>query len=110
MTVCPNCNHSNPEGAQSCEACYTPLPTMTNCPNCAAEVQSDATFCGQCGFNLTTASVATEVEPSIATTTFATRFKPSSLQKPRANPSEGETGSDKESAMEDRTLRNQHQF
>jgi hypothetical protein len=50
------------------------------------------------------------VEPSIATTTFATRFKPSSLQKPRANPSEGETGSDKESAMEDRTLRNQHQF
>lgn len=67
MIVCPNCNHSNPEGAQSCEACYTPLPTMTNCPNCAAEVQSDATFCGQCGFNLTTASVATEVEPSIAT-------------------------------------------
>ena len=67
MTVCPNCNHSNPEGAQSCEACYTPLPTMTNCPNCAAEVQSDATFCGQCGSNLTTASVATEVEPSIAT-------------------------------------------
>ena len=67
MTVCPNCNHSNPEGAQSCEACYTPLTTMTNCPNCAAEVQSDATFCGQCGFNLTTASVATEVEPSIAT-------------------------------------------
>ncbi len=67
MTVCPNCNHSNPEGAQSCEACYTPLPTMTNCPNCAAEVQSDATFCGQCGSNLTTPSVATEVEPSIAT-------------------------------------------
>ncbi len=67
MIVCPNCNHSNPEGAQSCEACYTPLPTMTNCPNCAAEVQSDATFCGQCGSNLTTASMATEVEPSIAT-------------------------------------------
>ncbi len=68
MIVCPNCNHSNPEGAQSCEACYTPLPTMTNCPNCAAEVQSDATFCGQCGFNLTaSSSVATEVEPSIAT-------------------------------------------
>ncbi|WP_009631859.1 FHA domain-containing protein [Synechocystis sp. PCC 7509] len=67
MIVCPNCNHSNPEGAQSCEACYTPLPTMTNCPNCAAEVQSDATFCGQCGSNLTTSSMATEVEPSIAT-------------------------------------------
>ncbi len=67
MIVCPNCNHSNPEGAQSCEACYTPLPSMTNCPNCGAEVQSDATFCGQCGSNLTTASVATEVEPSVAT-------------------------------------------
>lgn len=67
MIVCPNCNHSNPEGAQSCEACYTPLPSMTNCPNCAAEVQSDATFCGQCGSNLTTASVATEVETSVAT-------------------------------------------
>ncbi|MBW4665799.1 MAG: FHA domain-containing protein [Chroococcus sp. CMT-3BRIN-NPC107] len=67
MIVCPNCNHSNPEGAQSCEACYTPLPSMTNCPNCGSEVQSDATFCGQCGSNLTNASVATEVEPSVAT-------------------------------------------
>lgn len=67
MIVCPNCNHSNPEGAQSCEACYTPLPSMTNCPNCGSEVQSDATFCGQCGSNLTNPSVATEVEPSVAT-------------------------------------------
>ncbi len=69
MIVCPNCNHSNPEGAQSCEACYTPLPSMTNCPNCGAEVQSDATFCGQCGSNLTATSEATEaeVEPSVAT-------------------------------------------
>ncbi len=67
MIVCPNCNHSNPEGAQSCEACYTPLPSMTNCPNCGAEVQSDATFCGQCGSNLTTATEVTEVEPSVAT-------------------------------------------
>ncbi len=68
MIVCPNCNHSNPEGAQSCEACYTPLPSMTSCPNCGAEVQSDATFCGQCGSNLTTSSSSeTEVEQSIAT-------------------------------------------
>lgn len=58
MIVCPNCNHSNPEGAQSCEACYTPLPSTTNCPNCGAEVQSDATFCGQCGSNLTNATEA----------------------------------------------------
>lgn len=52
MNVCPNCNHQNPDGAIHCEACYTPLPTMTHCPNCHASVQSDASFCGQCGFNL----------------------------------------------------------
>ncbi|MGK7873773.1 MAG: FHA domain-containing protein [Xenococcaceae cyanobacterium] len=52
MIVCPNCNHQNPEGATQCEACYTPLLTTTNCPNCGASVQTDATFCGQCGFNL----------------------------------------------------------
>ena len=52
MIVCPNCNHQNPEGANQCEACYTPLPSTTSCPNCGASVQTDATFCGQCGFNL----------------------------------------------------------
>lgn len=52
MITCPNCNHPNPEGANQCEACYTPLPSTTDCPNCGAEVQADATFCGQCGFNL----------------------------------------------------------
>jgi pSer/pThr/pTyr-binding forkhead associated (FHA) protein len=52
MIVCPNCNHQNPEGASQCEACYAPLPTTIGCPNCGASVQSDATFCGQCGFNL----------------------------------------------------------
>jgi ribosomal protein L40E len=52
MIVCPHCNHQNPEEAIQCEACYTPLPTMTNCPNCGTQVQTDATFCGQCGFNL----------------------------------------------------------
>ena len=52
MIVCPNCNHQNPDGAVQCEACYTPLPTTTNCPNCGASVQTDANFCGQCGFNL----------------------------------------------------------
>lgn len=49
------------------------------------------------------------VEPNIGTTTFATRFKPSSLQKSRAILREGESGSDEESAMGDRMLRNQHQ-
>jgi pSer/pThr/pTyr-binding forkhead associated (FHA) protein/ribosomal protein L40E len=52
MIVCPHCNHQNPEEAIQCEACYTPLPTTTNCPNCGTQVQTDATFCGQCGFNL----------------------------------------------------------
>ncbi|MBE9193195.1 FHA domain-containing protein [Gloeocapsopsis crepidinum LEGE 06123] len=59
MIVCPNCNHSNPDGAQTCEACYTPLPATASCPNCGATVQTDASFCGQCGFNLK-ASRATE--------------------------------------------------
>ena len=70
MIVCPNCNHSNPDGAQACEACYTPLPATTTCPNCGASVQTDATFCGQCGSNLqrsipteatTEAAVATDI-------------------------------------------------
>jgi ribosomal protein L40E len=52
MIVCPNCQHPNPIGAVQCEACYTPLPAMTQCPNCGSTNQSDAVFCGQCGFNL----------------------------------------------------------
>jgi pSer/pThr/pTyr-binding forkhead associated (FHA) protein len=52
MIVCPNCNHPNPDGAVQCEACYTPLPVLSTCPNCGASVQADASFCGQCGFNL----------------------------------------------------------
>lgn len=57
MIACPNCNHQNPDGATQCEACYTPLPTLVNCPNCGATVQSDASFCGQCGFNLQATSI-----------------------------------------------------
>ncbi|WP_088891946.1 FHA domain-containing protein [Leptolyngbya ohadii] len=52
MIVCPNCNHQNPDAAIQCEACYTPLPAMTTCPNCGASVQTDASFCGQCGSSL----------------------------------------------------------
>ncbi len=52
MIICPNCNHHNPDGSSQCENCYTPLPQTTSCPNCGASVQTDATFCGQCGFNL----------------------------------------------------------
>ncbi|MGD1871856.1 MAG: FHA domain-containing protein [Mastigocoleus sp.] len=68
MIVCPNCNHPNPDGAVQCEACYTPLPTTTNCPNCGATVQADASFCGQCGHNLRSASApgtAATVAPDI---------------------------------------------
>ena len=60
MIVCPNCNHPNPEGAQACEACYTPLPATTSCPNCGTSVQTDSIFCGQCGFDLRS-SAATAV-------------------------------------------------
>lgn len=66
MIVCPNCNHQNPDGAVQCEACYTPLPAMANCPNCGAAVQTDASFCGQCGFNLRVAGVQAEASPPSA--------------------------------------------
>ncbi len=52
MITCPNCNHQNPDGALQCEACYTPLPEMVACPSCATPVQADASFCGQCGYDL----------------------------------------------------------
>ncbi|MFB2894198.1 FHA domain-containing protein [Aerosakkonemataceae cyanobacterium BLCC-F50] len=65
MIVCPNCNHQNPDGAVQCEACYTPLPATTSCPNCGAPVQTDASFCGQCGFSLQNKAEA-EAEPQTA--------------------------------------------
>ncbi|MDY6940374.1 MAG: FHA domain-containing protein [Cyanobacteriota bacterium] len=70
MIVCPNCEHQNPDGALACEACYTPLPMMTECPNCGASVQTDASFCGQCGFNLqeNPSAEETPLEPSVAPT------------------------------------------
>lgn len=69
MIVCPNCNHPNPDGAVQCEACYSPLPATAKCPNCGATVQSDAAFCGQCGYNLrlhAAAVTATTVAPPAA--------------------------------------------
>ncbi len=73
MLICPNCNHTNPDGATQCEACYTDLPQLINCPNCGVQVQSDATFCGSCGANLASplpisvpaaSPVASEPEPT----------------------------------------------
>ncbi|MBD1830217.1 FHA domain-containing protein [Microcoleus vaginatus GB1-A2] len=65
MIVCPNCNHQNPGGASQCEACYTPLPVTASCSNCGAAVQTDAAFCGQCGFNLRPGSIVPEVEVTV---------------------------------------------
>lgn len=64
MIVCPNCNHQNPDAAIQCEACYTPLPAMTSCPNCGASVQTDASFCGQCGFNLEADAAPSSILPA----------------------------------------------
>ncbi|XGV95187.1 MAG: FHA domain-containing protein [Leptolyngbya sp. BL-A-14] len=64
MIVCPNCNHQNPDGAVQCEACYTPLPATMSCPNCGTAVQTDASFCGQCGYNLRTAASSQPVASS----------------------------------------------
>ncbi|NET38577.1 MAG: zinc ribbon domain-containing protein, partial [Cyanothece sp. SIO1E1] len=66
MIICPNCGYQNPDGAAQCEACYTPLPTMTTCVSCGASVQADASFCGQCGFDLRTAS-STQAAATIGT-------------------------------------------
>ncbi|MEG5066671.1 FHA domain-containing protein [Microcoleus sp. B3-A4] len=68
MIVCPNCNHQNPDGASQCEACYTPLPVTAICSNCGAAVQTDAAFCGQCGFNLRPGSIVPEVEVTVPST------------------------------------------
>lgn len=65
MIVCPNCKHENPEGATSCEACYTALPATKACPTCGASVQLDATFCGQCGQNLTSADPKTPISTPV---------------------------------------------
>ncbi|ELR97673.1 FHA domain-containing protein [Gloeocapsa sp. PCC 73106] len=52
MIICPNCNHTNPEGASNCEYCFTTLPMTIECPQCSHPVQDDAAFCGNCGYNL----------------------------------------------------------
>ena len=64
MIVCPNCNHQNPDGATQCEACYTPLPATASCPNCGTSVQVDASFCGQCGFDLRSVTLSPEESPT----------------------------------------------
>ncbi len=65
MLICPNCNHTNPEGATQCEACYTLLPQMIHCPHCNAAIQTDATFCGSCGNSVTAQPPVVAAESSV---------------------------------------------
>lgn len=41
------------------------MPIMTSCPNCGAPVQPDASFCGQCGFNLRRIAVSPPPIPEV---------------------------------------------
>ncbi len=77
MIVCPNCNHQNPGGAVQCEACYTPLPAMAACPRCGADVQADASFCGQCGLNLKNTATSTSASSGQVAETRQTPAPPS---------------------------------
>jgi pSer/pThr/pTyr-binding forkhead associated (FHA) protein len=90
MIVCPNCKHENPEGANSCEACYTTLPAIKACPTCGASVQIDATFCGQCGQSLIPAEPKVPIlsPPPVTTSspdTVNIGLPPTILTNPAAN-------------------------
>ncbi len=77
MITCPNCSHSNPEGAVNCEACYTSLPATKGCPSCGVSVQLDATFCGQCGHSFNaTVNPAPEAAPVALPATVLTNNAP----------------------------------
>ncbi|NJK59491.1 MAG: FHA domain-containing protein [Oscillatoriales cyanobacterium SM2_1_8] len=69
MIVCPSCDHVNPAGALTCEACFSSLPQIlyTQCPSCSAEVQPGAKFCGNCGFDLQQGSQPVQVSTEAAT-------------------------------------------
>ncbi len=100
MIVCPNCKHENPEGATSCEACYTALPAMKACPSCGASIQLEATFCGQCGHNLKPSGSKSSpillpppgTEPGVSTTSEAPNvvLQPTVLTNKAANSIEPE--------------------
>lgn len=86
MIVCPNCSHHNPDGAVQCEACYTPLPAVMACPSCGALVQTDASFCGQCGYDLrqpaATSPVSTPPPSSASKAEFPALTPPDPLVEP----------------------------
>ena len=113
MVVCPNCNHQNPEGSLQCENCYTPLPATTSCPNCGASVQTDATFCGQCGFNLQAETLNTPphmVEPMLESSEAPPQQPPIETESPEFAPTAAMSSpivspwDDEESAAEETAL------
>lgn len=63
MIICPNCLHQNQDEAKQCQLCAAPLPAASHCPTCGASVQTDASFCGQCGTKLTWNRFADHLEP-----------------------------------------------
>lgn len=81
MIICPNCAHPNPDGVLKCEACYTALPGAQTCPNCSAIVESDAEFCGQCGYGLRSL-----LDPGSAETEMGMTSPPPSVPAPVSNP------------------------
>ena len=76
MLICPNCNHTNPEGATQCEACYTLLPQMIHCPHCDALIQTDATFCGSCGNSVTAQPAVIAAESSVTSAAESPNITP----------------------------------
>lgn len=80
MIICPNCLHQNADGAATCEACQTALPSTSSCPNCGASIQVGAQFCGQCGFNLQDDPNA--LDEIIALTTETAKSEPASAENP----------------------------
>ncbi|ABW27645.1 FHA domain-containing protein [Acaryochloris marina] len=80
MIICPNCLHQNADGAATCEACQTALPSTSSCPNCGASIQVGAQFCGQCGFNLQ--DDPNDLDEIIALTTETAKPEPASPENP----------------------------
>ncbi|MGK7932550.1 MAG: FHA domain-containing protein [Microcystaceae cyanobacterium] len=99
MIVCPNCNHTNPEGATQCEACYTALPEMMPCPNCGLSVQTDAVFCGQCGYHLQPVTPDTPEESEILPTQMS--LSPDAASQPNNLNSEPPSPWDEESSPDE---------
>lgn len=78
MIICPNCLHQNQADAQQCQVCDAPLPAASDCPTCGASVQTDASFCGQCGTKLIWRSADHQApEPDLAANSLSESGSPS---------------------------------